>query len=193
MDAVFGPHNFRNEITWKRRVGMSSAVHESNRFGICTDILLFYSKTDDALFSPQYNKDSPDYQEYIRERFTMKDENGRLFQGTSLVNPAFRPNLIYDYKGYKSPKNGWMISKEKMEQWDREGRIYFPKDQTGRLRRKSYADELKGMPVQNLWTDIPEINSQAQERLGYPTQKPEALLERIIKASSIYPRIMKGT
>jgi site-specific DNA-methyltransferase (adenine-specific) len=71
-----------------------------------------------------------------------------------------------------------------MEQWDREGRIYFPKDPSGRLRRKSFADELRGMPVQNLWTDIPEINSQAQERLGYPTQKPLALLERIIAASS---------
>jgi hypothetical protein len=78
-----------------------------------------------------------------------------------------------------------MITKEKMEQWDREGRIYFPENKNHRLRRKSYADELKGMPVQNLWTDIPEINSQAQERLGYPTQKPEALLERIIRSSSI--------
>src|SRR5213080_1022942 len=71
-----------------------------------------------------------------------------------------------------------------MEQWDREGRLYFPRDKTRRLRRKSYADELKGMPIQNLWTDIAEINSQAQERLGYPTQKPQALLERIISASS---------
>ncbi len=184
LDAVFGPTNFRNEITWKRRVGMSSAVHESNRFGVCTDIILFFAKTDDALFKPQYNRDTPEYQEYIRERFTLKDKDGRLFQATSLVNPAYRPNLIYDYKGYKSPKNGWMITKEKMEQWDREGRIYFPEDKEGRLRRKSYVDELKGMPVQNLWIDIPEINSQAQERLGYPTQKPEALLERIIKASS---------
>lgn len=77
-----------------------------------------------------------------------------------------------------------MIGKEKMEQWDKEGRIYFPKDKDGRLRRKSYVDELKGMPIQNLWTDIPEINSQAQERLGYPTQKPLALLERILSASS---------
>ena len=77
-----------------------------------------------------------------------------------------------------------MITKDKMEQWDREGRLYFPKDKDARIRRKSYADELKGMPVQNLWIDIPEINSQAAERLGYSTQKPEALLERIINASS---------
>jgi len=71
-----------------------------------------------------------------------------------------------------------------MEQWDREGRLYFPKNPSARIRRKRFLDELKGMPVQNLWTDIAEINSQAQERLGYPTQKPEALLERVIEASS---------
>ncbi len=184
LDGIFGARNFRDEIIWKRRVGMSSAVHESNRFGVCTDILLFYARSDEARFNPQYNKDSPEYQAYIRERFTMVDENGRRFQPTSLVNPAYRPNLIYDYKGHKSPPNGWMITKEKMEQWDREGRLHFPKEKTKRLRRKSFADELKGMPIQNLWADIPEINSQAQERLGYPTQKPMALLERIISASS---------
>jgi site-specific DNA-methyltransferase (adenine-specific) len=184
MDATFGPGNYRNEITWKRRVGMSSAVHQSNRFGICTDILLFYARTDQAPFRPQYNLDSPEYKDYIERRFTMVDSDGRRFQATSLVNPAYRPNLIYEYKGYKPPKNGWMITKEKMEQWDRERRLYFPKDKRGRIRRKSYADELKGMPIQNLWTDIPEINSRAEERLGYPTQKPEALLERIVKASS---------
>jgi hypothetical protein len=91
---------------------------------------------------------------------------------------------MYEYKGYKPPANGWAISRDKMEQWDREGRLYFPKKKEGRIARKRFLDELKGMPVQNLWTDIAEINSQAQERLGYPTQKPEALLERIIAASS---------
>ena len=184
LDAVFGKENYRNEITWKRRVGMSSAVHESNRFGICTDTIFFYAKTEDALFYPQYNIDSADYQEYVAERFNLVDEHGRRFQADNLGNPAPRPNLMYEYKGYKPPKNGWAISKEKMEQWDREGRIYFPDDKTKRLRRKRFVDELKGMPVQNLWTDIPEINSQAEERLGYPTQKPLALLERVICASS---------
>ena len=98
-----------------------------------------------------------------------------------LTNPAYRPNLIYEYKGYPPPQNGWMITKEKMEQWDAEGRIHFPKKPTGRLRRKSFADELNGMPVQNLWDDITQIGAHAQERTGYPTQKPLALLERIIK------------
>jgi site-specific DNA-methyltransferase (adenine-specific) len=184
LDAVFGAHNFRNEIIWKRRLGMSSSVHKSNRFGTCTDTILFYAKSAQAKFIPQYNKDTPEYQKYIAERFTMSDESGRLFHAGDLTNPAYRPNLIYDYKGYKSPPDGWAITKEKMEQWDREGRLYFPEDINGRIRRKRFADELKGMPVQNLWTDITEINSQAQERLGYPTQKPRPLLERIITASS---------
>ena len=184
LDAVFGPTNFRNEITWKRRPGMSSAVHKSNRFGVCTDTILFYAKTDGAKFIPQYNKDDPDYERYVEENFRMVDEDGRRFQATSLTNPAYRPNLIYPYKGYAPPPNGWMITLQKMEAWDRDGRIYFPKDKSGRLRRKSYADELKGMPIQNLWTDIPVISSHAAERLHYPTQKPEALLERIISASS---------
>ena len=135
-------------------------------------------------FSPVYNLDDPDYQKYIEDRFTLVDDDGRRFQATSLTNPAYRPNLIYEYKGYEPPANGWMISREKMEAWDAAGRIYFPKKKSGRLRRKSYADELKGMPVQSLWTDILEINSQADERLGYPTQKPVALMERILSASS---------
>ena len=186
LDAVFCGQggDFRNEIIWKRRVGMSSAVHSSNRFGTITDNIFFYSKSEATEFAPQYNLSDPDYQRYVTERFTQVDENGRRFQATSLTNPAPRPNLKYEYKGYKPPENGWMISKDKMEKWDAEGRIYFPKNPGGKLRRKSFVDELKGMPVQNLWTDIQELNSQAQERLGYPTQKPEALLERIIKASS---------
>jgi adenine specific DNA methylase Mod len=110
MDSVFSPANFRNEITWKRRVGMSSAVHESNRFGTITDIILFYAKTDDAPFHVQYNHDSPEYQQYVKERFTMVDDDGRLFQPDNLTNPGYRPNLIYEYKGYKPPKNGWAIS-----------------------------------------------------------------------------------
>jgi hypothetical protein len=82
---------------------MSSAIHDSNRFGICSDILLFYGKSTAAGFHVQYNRDDPEYQKYISERFTYKDPDGRLFQPTSLVNPAYRPNLIYEYKGYRPP------------------------------------------------------------------------------------------
>ena len=127
--------------------------------------------------------DAKGYDEYLAERFKFVDESGRKFRTDNLANPALRPNLIYEYKGYKPPKNGWAISREKMEQWDKEGRLYFPKNPEGRIARKRFLDEVKGKPVQNLWDDIAEINSQVQECLGYPTQKPEALLDRIINAS----------
>ena len=184
MGEVFGQDNFRNEIIWKRRVGSTSSIHDSNRFGICTDSMIFFAKSERTPLIAQYNLDTAEYKGYIEAKFTQIDENGRRYQADNLGNPAPRPNLMYEYKGFKPPKNGWAISRQKMEQWDTEGRLHFPKDPEGRIRRKRYLDELQGMPVQNLWTDISEINSQADERMAYPTQKPESLLERIIKASS---------
>lgn len=183
-DRLFGYSNFRNEIIWKRRYGTFSTVHESNKFGSCTDSVFFYVKTRDAVFHPQYSFEDEGYQKYIERTFKYIDENGRRYRIADLANPAPRPNLMYEYKGYKPPKNGWAISREKMELWDKEGRLYFPKNPDGRIQRKRFLDELKGKPVQNLWDDIKMVSSQADERLGYPTQKPEALLERIIRASS---------
>jgi len=183
-DNVFGERNFRNEIVWKRRYGTFSTVHESNKFGSCTDSIFFYVKTEDAPFHPQYSFSDKNYQEYVDRTFKYVDESGRRYRIADLANPAPRPNLMYEYKGYKPPKNGWAISQEKMEQWDKEGRLYFPKNPNGRIQRKRFLDELKGKPVQNLWDDIEMVSSQSAERLGYPTQKPEALLERIISASS---------
>ncbi|MBW8077132.1 MAG: site-specific DNA-methyltransferase, partial [Gallionella sp.] len=182
LDAVFGHEHFLSELIWQRRSGNSSAVHEANRFQTCTDTILFYSKSDEAVFHPQYNYDDPTYLAYIEKYFTHIDENGRRFRDADLSNPAPRPNLMYEYKGVKPPRNGWAISQLKMEQWDKEGRLYFTRN--GGIRRKCYVDELEGKPIQNLWLDIAPVNSQAAERMGYDTQKPEALLERIIKATS---------
>ena len=184
MDAVFGVGNYRNEITWKRRYGTFSTVHESNKFGVATDTILFYAKSNRTQLVPQYSMDDPQYQAYVDRTFKYVDENGRRYGIDNLANPALRPNLIYEYKGYPPPSKGWAVTKEKMEQWDSEGRLHFPKSPTGRIRRKRFLDELKGKPVQNLWDDIRMVSSQAEERTGYPTQKPLALLERIIKASS---------
>ncbi len=99
-------------------------------------------------------------------------------------NPDYRPNLIYEYKGCKPPANGWAVSKERMIQMDMEGRLEFPKKKDGRLMRRQFFDEYKGQLIQNLWLDIAIVNSQAKERLDYPTQKPEALLKRIIETAS---------
>lgn len=184
LDAVFGPENYRNDIIWKRRTGSSSSVHKANKFGATTDSLLFFVKSDEAELHTQYSFEAQGYQEYVDKFFRHDDGDGRLYRLDNLANPALRPNLIYDYKGFKPPVNGWAISHEKMKQWDKEGRLAFPKKPDGRIQRKRYLDELKGKPVQNLWDDIEPIGAHAAERLGYPTQKPVALLERIIEASS---------
>jgi len=101
-----------------------------------------------------------------------------------LVNPLDRPNLKYEFHGVKPPAKGWLYSKERMEEMYKNNELIMPKTKNGRIYRKIYLDEYKGQMVQNIWTDIPIVNPMARERLDFPTQKPEALLERIIKASS---------
>ena len=182
MDKIFGIDSFRNMITWKRRTGTNSSVNNAKQFGNVEDTIFLYSKSKNWTFNPQFSNEDEDYKKYTDKAFNQVDENGRRYRLQNLTNPAYRPNLIYDYKGYEPSKNGWALSLEKMQQFDREGRLYFPKDKKGRLQRKSFLDELQGKPIQNSWNDITMIG--AKERIGYPTQKPEALLERIIKASS---------
>lgn len=184
LDQVFGFQNYRSEIIWKRRYGSFSTVHQSKKFGAVTDTIFFYAKSDEAKFHPQYSFSDPAYMNYVEKTFKHVDEQGRRYRVADLANPAPRPNLMYEYKGYKPPRNGWAISREKMELWDAEGRLDFPKDINGRIQRRRFFEELKGKPVQSLWDDIDMISSQSGERLGYPTQKPLALLERIISASS---------
>ncbi|MDR1809901.1 MAG: hypothetical protein LBR34_05810 [Prevotella sp.] len=183
LDRIFGYDNFRNEITWKRKTGRGETNHKSKHFGTEVDSIFFYAKSNDNFFESQFSFDADGYQDYVDKMFNKVDENGRKYRSDNLASPTPRPNLMYEYKGYKPPKNGWAISLEKMEQWDKEGRLIFPKNLNGRISRKRYLDELKGKPIQNLWTDI-DISSQSKERIGYPTQKPEALLQRIIECAS---------
>jgi site-specific DNA-methyltransferase (adenine-specific) len=181
LDAVFEASNFRNEIIWKRKAGRGETNNTAIRFGVSHDTLLFYAKTPEAVFVRQHR---PNSQDYLDTKFTHTDENGRYYRLDNLTSPSYRPNLIYEYKGYKPPEKGWAVSPERMKQMDAEGRLYLPANMNHRIQRKRYLDELEGETVDTLWDDIPPINSQAQERLGYPTQKPLALLERIISASS---------
>lgn len=187
LDRIFGENNFKNEIIWKRKTGRGETQHKSKQFGVCVDYILFYAKSDRSKFHTQFiplSEAPKSYREYVEKFFRFTDENGRKFQKDNLAIPSPRPNLMYEYKGYKPPPKGWAISREKMEKWDKEGRLFFPKKKTGRIRRKRFLDELKGFPVQNLWDDIQMVSSQSSERLGYPTQKPVALLERIIETAS---------
>ena len=182
LDEVFGEENFKNEVVWKRKGG---SANPQNRLGVVTDSILWYSKTEKIKFSAQFTKDSEESKKYVEERFKRIDEKtGRPFMDSPLVSPNPRPNLKYDYKGYAPPPNGWSISREVMERWDKEGRLLFPPDKSKRIRRKIFLDEYVGQPVQNLWNDIFVINSQSNEFVGYDTQKPEALLDRILNSSS---------
>jgi len=181
LDGVFGGQNYRNEIIWKRKAGRGETNREAVRFGVSHDVLFFYAKSSAAPFQRQIRKSN---EAYIESKFVHVDENGRRYRLDNLTSPSFRPNLCYEYKGYAPPEKGWAVSRETMERMEAEGRIYFPADKSKRLQRKRFLDELEGETVDTLWDDIPPINSQAQERLGYPTQKPLALLERIIAASS---------
>ena len=181
MDAIYGAGNFRNDIVWKRKAGRGETQNAAIRFGVTSDVLLFYARSSETILNRQYRPNNP---AYIASKFTHVDPLGRRYRLDNLTSPSPRPNLVYEYKGYKPPKNGWAVSRERMKQMDREGRIYFPSDKSKRLQRIRFLDELPGETVDTLWDDIPPINSRAQERVGYPTQKPLALLDRVIRTSS---------
>ena len=178
MDTVFGASNYRSEITWKRTPSHNNV---RRNYAAISDIILFYSKNDEYVFHTQY---LPYSQEHIERSYRHLDENNRRYTLTNLRNPSPRPNLAYDYKGYKPHPNGWSVSLARMRQLDAEVRLYFPKKTNGRIRLKQYLDEMPGVPLGNIWDDISPVPSQSQERLAYPTQKPLALLERIIASSS---------
>lgn len=182
MDEVFGENNFRNEIIWKRKGG---SANPQNRLGVVTDYIIWYSKSESINVNQLFTQESQEVKKYINERFNNVDENGRRYLKSPIVSPNYRENLIYEYKGYKAPKNGWSISIEVMKQWDKENKLYFPPEGIGeRIYRKIYLDEYQGQPIQNLWTDIFVINPMSQERLDYPTQKPEQLLQRILQLTT---------
>lgn len=173
MDEIFGEDNFRNEIVWKRATAHADAEFYGNNF----DCIYFYTKSQsDYIFNNVFQP----YDDAYIARFTQTDPDGRKWDSGNLTAKGLQGGgYEYEYKGYKSL---WRMPKETMERLDKEGRLHFTK--TGGIRSKVYLDELPGMLAQSLWTDINPVNSQAQERVDYATQKPEALLERIIKASS---------
>lgn len=173
LDGVFGTENFRNEIIWKR----FNFHADAKRFGRVADRLLFYSKTGDYKFKRQM---APYKKAYIDSKFTHKDENGRKFRLSDLNPPAER-GPVYEFHGVR---RAWRFTQNKMLQLEKEGRIYS-KSKVPQLKR--YLDELEargGGAVHEIWDEIPAVNSMAKERMGYQTQKPIQLLERIINASS---------
>ena len=172
MDEVFGKENSCNQIIWKR----TSAHSDSHKFGINNDFILYYSKSENLIWNEQYE---PYGDEYLT-RFRRKDKDGRLWTDGPITAKGLSGGG-YRYS-YKSIDGFWRCPVSTMKRLDKEKRLYFTKK--GGIRLKKYLDELKGYPLQTTWTDIFPVNSQAIERVGYPTQKPENFVERIIKASS---------
>ena len=183
LDQILGENQFQNEVIWKRTHAHGNI---GRRFGVVNDSIFFYTKSDDYAWNQEYLAFEEDY---VNRRFNYRDPDGRRWQSVTLRNPGKRPNLHYPYTAsnavtYLPHPNGWSCDLERMKKYDREGRLHFPSKAGGQLRLKMYLDESSGPKLQNIWDDIPPINSQAAEALGYPTQKPLPLLERIIKASS---------
>jgi len=179
LDELFGKDHFVNEVTWKRKGG--SALSSMSKMSVNTDTILLYTKSETPLWNNVYMAPDP---EYIEQMFTKQDSDGRRYMLNVTSSPTYRRNLIYDFKGYKTPPNGWRYSKAKMEELDKKGLIYFPKDKNKQVYKKIYLDEYEGQLVTNLWTDIKTLKGKNIELLDYPTQKPESLLERAIKISS---------
>lgn len=181
MDGIFGHTNFHNEIIWRRSTGKSLMT---KRMPNNHDIILCYQKSDsatwnaDELFEPYDENDLP---ETIKEKYSLIDDSGRRYQLDNLINPnPDRPNLTYEFLGVTRV---WRWTKDRMQKAYEDGLVVQPRP--GAVPRfKRYLDQQRGMPLGDVWTDIAPINSQAKERLGYPTQKPISLLERIIRISS---------
>lgn len=176
LDAIFDPRMFQNEISWQR----SGAKNDPKRYGRSHDVILFYTKGKKFTWNTQY---TPFSQESIEKNYThVEDGTGRRYRRGDLTAAKAGGDVDYEWHGVR-PYTGrhWAYSREKMDKMYEEGRIEFRR--TGMPVYKRYLDEQPGVPVQDVWTDI-RLTSADSERLGYPTQKPVALLERIIEASS---------
>jgi adenine-specific DNA-methyltransferase len=194
LNDVFGQDYFQNEIIWQR----TASHNDPRKYGVVHDTILFYTKSDEYCWNDPKEAHS---EEYIENFFVYAEspegevirmskgqecpQGWRRFRLGNFASPNPRPNLTYEYKGYQPPKNGWKVSRTKMEELDRQGRLWFPKSKEGRIQPKSYLDEISdGKPIPDLWLGMMALQSQSSEKVDYATQKPEELIERIIQASS---------
>jgi len=175
LDGIFGGAAYQNEVVWQRATPKG---HAFTRFPSSHDVLLAYRKTKQAIWNPQY---IPHREAYIASHYrNIEPETGRRFRLDNCLNPnSNRPNLTYEWNGLTRV---WRWTRDKMQTLHDEGRILYSK--SGMPNYKRYLDEMPGSPVTSVWTDIAPVNSQADERIGYPTQKPLTLLKRIILAAS---------
>lgn len=181
VDAVFGPDNFRTEVIWKRSTAHSDTKQGRRQHGRVHDVIFFYTKSDRWTWNPVY---TPYDESYIESHYRFVEEGtGRRFRLGDLTAAKPGGDTLYDWKGVRPyPGRYWAYSKAKMEQFNRAGRLRYTR--TGMPEYKRYLDEMPGVPLQDVWTDIDPVNAKAAERKGFPTQKPVSLLKRIIEAST---------
>lgn len=172
LDEVFGENNFKNEIIWKR----TSAHNDSGKYGVNIEYLLYYNKSDNYI----WNQLKFIYSEKHLQRFRFKDSDGRVWTDGPITAKGLKGGG-YSY-AYRGIDGYWRCPISTMKNLDKANKLHFTKK--GGIRIKKYLDELDGTPIQALWDELDPINSQSKERVAYPTQKPECLLETIIKASS---------
>ncbi len=176
LDKIFGEQNFRGEIIWQRHNAHNDA---RKKLAVLKDSIFYYTKSEKFTYNPVYGEYN---EEYLQKSYKNEDEKGKYSLG-DLTNT--KPGgYHYEYKGYKPNENGWRCPLETMEKWDNEGLIHFPKNKAQRLRFKRYLKKEKGVILGDVWADIQNVQGSSKERIGYPTQKPEKLLERIIAMAS---------
>lgn len=183
LDDVFGYKNYLNEIVWRRKSGSNNTSKNPKNFSNNCDYILIYTKSKNYSFNLPYKKHTEEFRE---KYYNKKDEKGRYYKIENLGAPSFSPTLIFDFKGFKTPSNGWRWTKERMKKADAAGLLHYcyNGEEKGSIKQKVYFDGLPGMPVENIWDDIMPLTAGDKERTGWPTQKPVALLERIINTSS---------
>jgi DNA modification methylase len=179
LDNIFSPKNFRNEIIWERS---QPKGHAKLRFSRCHDTIFFYTKSEKSRFNPQYAEHDPAYLEKFYRY--VEPETGRRYRLGDLTNPnKERPNLTYEFPPGSGTVRVWRWTKDRMMQAWETGRVVLP-EEGGVVREKRYLDEMEGTPIKDIWYDIEHLHGSSNEYMGYQTQKPEALLERIIRAGS---------
>ena len=177
IDEVFGNERFINQVVWKRYGAHNDVGQGSKHFGRSHEVLLFATQSDSYFWEQQFAPLDP---EYVESTYRLKDQNGRRYTTTPLTGPGGekKGNPVYEWNGHT---RAWRYGRDTMQALHDAGRLHYSK--TGYVRQKLHLDESKGVPLQDIWTDISSLSGAHNERVNYATQKPEALLERIIKAS----------
>lgn len=195
IDEIFGEHKFVNEVVWQR----TASHNDPGRYGNVHDTLLFYKRGSAYVWNEPKTEqsqkyidaffvyaESPDKKRHVRlKKGEEAPEGWERYRLGNFASPHPRPNLTFEYRGYKPPKNGWKVDPERMREMDRLGLLHFPNSKDGRIQPKQYLKGTLGnRAVSDVWTGIPPLQASSAERQNYPTQKPEALLDRVIRASS---------